>query len=520
MNGWRLALLAWASLWLAACGAHPQVSMAPEPGMSVEVRLDPRASANALSGRLIVVMTTDVRGSRFVTPGLGPKHATWITASEVRELAPDGIVRIPANAPSFPRAWRDVPAGTYRIQAVLDVHHSFAYDGLESGDLYSPVARVSLAAGAGLLVRLPLSERYAEAPRADTDRVKSVTFVSPLLSRFWGRPVTMRAAVVLPPHYDAASPRRYPTVYVIHAFGATYREAWRAADRGILGEPEGLLPLQRRTGEEMIVVFLDARSPYGEHAFADSANDGPWGRALTTELIPYLERRFAMDPSPSRRFLTGHSTGGWAALWLQVRYPRFFGGAWATAPDPVDFRSFVGVDLTRRPLPNMFTKANGTLRNLVRSHGRPLVTLRDFVRRDDVLGEGGSQFGSFDAVFGPRGRDGRPMPLFDHRSGVINPRVARYWEQHYDISSLLEREWPASGPALRGKLHVIVGTADTYHLNEPVALFAQRLNRLRGEADIEFVSNQTHFTLYRHGLFASMWNEMYADAQRSASRSY
>src|SRR5205809_188241 len=76
---------------------------------------------------------------------------------------------------------------------------------------------------------------------------------------------------------------------------------------------------------------------------------GPWGEALTEELIPYLEQRYRMDAKPSGRLLNGHSSGGWAVLWLQVAYPHFFGGTWPTSPDPSDFHSFTGPNLLANP---------------------------------------------------------------------------------------------------------------------------------------------------------------------------
>ncbi len=82
---------------------------------------------------------------------------------------------------------------------------------------------------------------------------------------------------------------------------------------------------------EMIYVYLDATCPQGHHGkFVDSVNNGPWESALVQEFIPYLEQTFRMTGTPATRFLTGHSSGGWSALWLQLTQPEFFGGVWAT----------------------------------------------------------------------------------------------------------------------------------------------------------------------------------------------
>ena len=96
----------------------------------------------------------------------------------------------------------------------------------------------------------------------------------------------------------------------------------------------------------MVHVFLDASFTTGHHVFADSVNNGPWGRALTEEFIPHLEKQFRLIPKTSARFLTGHSSGGWSTMWLEVNYPDVFGGTWSTSPDPVDLHSFTGIDVT------------------------------------------------------------------------------------------------------------------------------------------------------------------------------
>src|SRR5262249_44733024 len=148
------------------------------------------------------------------------------------------------------------------------------------------------------------------------------------------------------------------------------------------------------------------------------------------------ETKYRMEAKPSRRFLTGHSSGGWAGLWLQVNYPRFFGGVWATSPDPVDFRSFIGPNIAGGVPENAYRKPDGSPWTFDRIEGKDTMTLEDFVQQERVLGEYGGQFASFEAVFSPRGPDGRPMPLFDRSTGEVDPMVAKAWER-YDISKLI-----------------------------------------------------------------------------------
>jgi hypothetical protein len=80
----------------------------------------------------------------------------------------------------------------------------------------------------------------------------------------------------------------------------------------------------------------------------------------------------------------------------------------------------------------------------------------------------GEQFDIWQAVFGPVGEDGYPQPIFNKETGVIDPAVAAYWKAHYDLSAILQRDWPTLGPKLLGKLRIYVGSADTYFLNDAV----------------------------------------------------
>ena len=179
-----------------------------------------------------------------------------------------------------------------------------------------------------------------------------------------------------------------------------------------------------------------------------------------------------------------------------VNHPDFFGGTWSTSPDPVDFRNFTGPDLTKYPPQNAFTDSSGKEYNLVRDHGKELMTARQYAQQETVQGYYGGQFASFNAVFSPKGPDGQPMRLFDVETGRIDPFVQKAWEK-YDISRLLRNNWQTLGPKLKGKIHIWVGTADTFHLDEPLRLFDAELKKLGSDAKIEYIEGRTHFDLYQ-----------------------
>jgi hypothetical protein len=194
-----------------------------------------------------------------------------------------------------------------------------------------------------------------------------------------------------------------------------------------------------------------------------------------------------------------------------VTRPDFFGGTWSTSPDPSDFRNFTGPDLTN-PAQNAYADASGKDYGLVRVGGKDVATVRQYAQQEQVLGSYGGQFGSFNAVFSPKGPDGRPMPLFDTETGQIDQSVAKAWEK-YDISRMLRDNWKTLGPRLKGKLHIYVGTADTFHLDESLRLLDAELKKLGSDARIEYLPGKTHFDLYKDGLGDQIAKEMYAVAR-------
>jgi S-formylglutathione hydrolase FrmB len=368
---------------------------------------------------------------------------------------------------------------------------------------------------------VPIEQRLSRMPAAQRARIEAalgqvqpVDFVSPVLSQFWGRPMHIRGWVALPPGYKAGG-KTFPTVFSTGGFGSTLDYDKLSAAGTTSEMADGSMP-------PMIWVYLDESSPTGTHEFADSVNNGPWGQALTTEFLPWIEKHYAMDARPSSRFLTGHSSGGWATLWLQVRYPKIFGGSWPTSPDPSDFHDFTNIDIYA-PNANAYVDADGKPRPLVRDHAKLIATLQQFSQMERVLGVYGGQMASFDWVFSPKGADGRPMPMFDRATGDVDPQVAAYWRDHYDIAHIVTRDWKTLKPDLDGKIHLYVGTADTFYLDGPAHLLKAAFDKLGAHEQITFIPDRTHFDLFKigddpRGLMKDIAWQMYAIARPGAKR--
>jgi len=226
-----------------------------------------------------------------------------------------------------------------------------------------------------------------------------------------------------------------------------------------------------------IVIEIQHANPYYDDSYAvNSENLGPYGDAITYELIPYIEKEFRGIGEGWARFLYGGSTGGWEALAVQVKYPDEYNGCFAACPDPIDFRAYTSVNIYEDE--NAYYQ-DGPFRKSPRpGHrnylGHVSAMLKDMNHRELALGgtksRSGNQFDIWQAVFSPVGEDGYPKPIWDRYSGEIDPEVAEYWKENYDLRHIMERDWETLGPKLEGKIHIYCGDMDNYYLNNAVYL--------------------------------------------------
>ena len=149
------------------------------------------------------------------------------------------------------------------------------------------------------------------------------------------------------------------------------------------------------------------------------------------ELIPYLEDEFRIIGEPWARVLAGRSTGGWEAAAMMIFYPDLFAGSWPWAPDPIDFRKLMQINIYDDD--NAYYNEHEWIRT-----GRPaqreidgLVNymVQDEYRYEQVVGpkdRSGGQWAVWQAVYSSLGSDGYPEPLWDPETGQITrPAVYR-----------------------------------------------------------------------------------------------
>lgn len=473
------------------------VSPAAAAGFQFKVRFSEAVRKQPYSGRVYLFFTN--------RPNVEPRRSLdWfrpepIVALDLADWKPNEPLSIDSSAGdkllTVPRKFDELDLFGSRVQAVARFNPLERKVGSAPGNGYSTAVELPAKSSDQPVIELTIDKLVEPRPFPANRWFKEIVVDSRLLSDFCGRNIQIRGSALLPASYYDEPQRRYPVIFEVPGFGGTHVD--RVPQEPILEENEGQVQFLR--------VTLDPSCPLGHHVFADSANNGPWGTALVSEFLPELDRQFRTVAKPTARFLTGHSSGGWSSLWLQVTYPDVFGGTWSTAPDPVDFRDFQRIDLYREG-ENMYRDRDGNRRPLARHGDRVLLWYDDFDRTEEVLGFGG-QLHSFEAVFSPRGPDGKPLRAWDRKTGLVDGQVTTTWKK-YDIRTQLESRWPELAPKLAGKLHVIMGELDTFYLEGATRLLKETLAGLKSDAVVELVPGKNHGNLLEPELFLRMRGAM------------
>jgi Putative esterase len=507
----RFLLVAFAGLFLVAAAGPSAGSR-----LRVLVSVSPELGKEPLDGRLLLLVSTDGGAE----PRLQIRDTDASKSQQVFGIDVDGWKAgreavIDGSVLGYPLESLDlVPSGTYNVQALLHRYETFRRaDGhvvkmpmdrgegqqwsKAPGNLLSAPRKVTIDPAKGGVVRITLDAVIPPIPDPPATRyVKHERIESERLTKFWGRPMHLGAHVLLPEGFAEHPNARYPLV-IFHGHFPSDFEGFREEP------PDPNLPCERserfgldcynRTVQEaahqfykewtgagyprMILVEIQHANPFYDDSYAvNSANLGPYGDAITYELIPYLEKKYRALGSGWARFMYGGSTGGWEALGVQVLYPDEYNGCWAACPDPIDFRQYTVVDIYKDK--NAYFMEGPWARVPRPAHrnwlGHVSTTLELANRFELVLGtkgRSGQQFDIWEAVYSPVGADGYPKRIWDKRTGLIDPEVAAYWRENYDLGHILRRDWSKGlGKKLEGKINIYVGDMDNYYLNNAVYL--------------------------------------------------
>jgi hypothetical protein len=494
-----------------------------------EISVPATNSADALDGRVLLAISTDEkREPRFQIEEQEAK-SQQLFGVDVVALKPGVAVTIDGSALGYPvRSLEQLPAGDYYVQAVLNVYQTFSRaDGhvvklppdrgegqqwnRKPGNPYSKPVKMHVDPAAGGTIRVSLTEKIPPIePPNDSKYVKYVRVQSKLLSDFWGRPMFIAAFVALPEGFDEHPAAHYPLLVEEGHFRANF-DIFRSEPPAADAKGPALAAQQRQfrlyqdwtSGRlpHVLLAAIDHPTPYYDDSYAvNSANVGPYGDAIVKELIPEIERRFRGIGHGWARGQYGGSTGGWEVLAQQVFYPDEYNWTYCMCPDPIDFHAYQAVNIYDDE--NAFWQG-GPFGRVPRAEMRDTkgtvnATMEPAVRREEVIGTKGrsaEQFAIWQAVFSPVGADGYPKPIWDVATGVIDKAVAKYWQEHYDLNFIMQRDWASLGPKLVGKLHLTAGDMDTWYLNNAVHLFQDFQNGPKNPykvADFEYGYMEPH----------------------------
>jgi hypothetical protein len=485
---------------------------------SFSVTFPRELSAKALDGRLLLILSTDPSDEPRNQIDDSPR-TQMVFGLTVDGWQPGQTARLDATAWGYPvRSLKDVPAGDYFVQVVLNKHETFhRSDGKtvklhmdqgegqqwnsSPGNLYSKPLKIAFKAG-GAPIPISLTEVIAPIPTpADTKYIRRIRIQSAALTKFWGRPMFLSAIVLVPEGFDEHPNARFPLIIFHDHFVSDfdnfrttppdpnlkpdYSERFHLAGYNRIQQQESYKFYRQWIAPgfpRVLIVKIQHANPFYDDSYAvNSANVGPYGDAIENELIPAVEKQFRAIGQGWARFVYGGSTGGWEALAVQVFYPDHYNGAFAACPDPIDFHAFTNIDLYDDK--NAFflegahkRVAQPAMRDYL---GHTLITTQEANAYELALGDhgrSGEQFDIWQAVYGPVGADGYPQPIFNKATGEIDHAVAEYWRRHFDLEAILERDWAKLGPELAGKIHIYVGSDDTYFLNDAVYRMEDFLN--------------------------------------------
>ena len=480
---------------------------------NVSVIFPAEISAEPKDGRLLLMLAdNDNSEPRFqISEGL---NGQLIYGMNVSEWQPNEQKTFKTTDFGFPiTSLENVPPGKYYAQALLHVYETF---NLETGQ----TVKLPMDNGEGQQwrtspgnfystpIEILVTENGIEADQIvmnqvippieeleDTEWIKHIKIKSDKLSKFWGRDMYLGAHVLLPKGFEEHPEAKYPLM-IFHGhfpsdFGgfrttppdenmkSVYSERFGIDGYNIIQQQEAYDFYKRWTSPDFprfIIIEIQHPTPYYDDSYAvNSASQGPYGDAITYELIPHIEAQFRGLGEGWARFLYGGSTGGWESLAVQVNYPDEYNGCFAACPDPIDFRSYCLTNIYEQE--NAYYYASEFKELEIPMHrnylGQISSTIKESNHLELVLGDNsrsGGQFDIWEATYSPQDKDGYPKRLWDKMTGEIDHEVAEFWKENYDLRHILERDWDKLGEKLRGKIHIYCGDMDNYYLNNAVYL--------------------------------------------------
>ena len=488
---------------------------------SFSIRLPDTLSNKKLDGRLLLLISNNNNTEPRFQIADGP-NTQLVFGIDIENWQPGTAQTISVNAFGYPiESLAKVPAGEYYIQALLHIYETFhRKDGKviklpmdrgegqhwnrAPGNIYSLPVKIKFNPVQKIIHNIVLTKKIPpiKTPE-DSKYIRHIKIQSKLLTEFWGRPMFLGAHILLPEGWDTHPDVKYPLA-IFHGHFPSDFGGWRTEPPDENLKPDtnqrfNLIGYNKIIQQEaynfykqwtgpgfprVIAIEIQHANPYYDDSYAvNSANLGPYGDAITYELLPEIENRFRGIGKGWARFMYGGSTGGWEVLAAQVFYPDEYNGCYSACPDPIDFSHYTTVNVYKDK--NAYYQEGPFRKTLKPGHrnylGHVSAMVKDMNHRELALGtnsRSGEQFDIWEAVYSPVGKNGYPERIFDKYSGEINKKTAEYWKENYDLVHIIKRDWPKIGEKLKGKIHIYVGDMDNYYLNNAVYTAEDMLKNL------------------------------------------
>ncbi len=519
----------------------------------------------ALDGRLLLLLSTNNKSEpRFQISDAASTQLVFGIDIENWQSGTSQLIDMHAFGYPIERL-KDIPAGDYYVQVLLHKYETFhlktgqtvklpmdrgegQHWNIAPGNIYSAPIKIHFNPATTNEINLSITKMIAPIKQPeDTKYIKHIKIQSKLLTEFWGRPMYLGANILLPEGFDTHPSVKYPLAIFHGHFPADFSgfrttnpdenlKPDTAARFNLTGynkivQQEAYKFYQEWTGANfprVLAIEIQHANPYYDDSYAvNSENIGPYGDAITYELIPAIEKKFRGIGQGWARFMYGGSTGGWEVLAAQVFYPDEYNGCYAACPDPIDFHHYSTINIySDKNAYYVQSDFKNTSRPGARNYlGHVSATIKEMNQRELALGtrsRSGDQFDIWEAVFSPMDKDGYPKRIYDKYTGAIDSSVAVYWKEHYDLTHIIQRDWSKIGNSLQGKIHIYVGDMDTYYLNNAVYSAEDMIKKLSNpncNCEVDYGDRAEHCwngdhtqpnymsRLHYHQMFIKKWAE-------------
>lgn len=271
-----------------------------------------------------------------------------------------------------------------------------------------------------------------------------------------------RNPVVLP---RAEAPKHgWPVVFVLSGYAGNGSKYF--SDKGFESNFVQVLDMAIQKGEapRAVYVFVDAWTCWGGAQFINSAGMGNYQDYVVEELVPAVERSFAVDQKAGKWCVFGGSSGGYGALHLSSLFPQVFPWAVAIAPDCFFEVSLLPEVYKAIPIIEKMGGVGAVFEEL--NSGRFLSKRDSFTVLNAI---------AMTLCYSPAAnKDGLEFPI-NRNTGLRDDDIWMKWKNKDPVYFLSDRK---DGLKKLSGLYLDVGTRDEFHLQYGARQIKEQLKKI------------------------------------------